>query len=404
MPQLTPAHSTVPPAASPTERLLLVARVARIISAELNLGDILQSTADAIHQVLGFENVDVPLLAEGEPPVLVVSVRGGAYKDRIDHEDRVPISEGVMGAAVRERRTQVVEDVSRDPRYVVPPAGIQVLGEIAVPILHGGRALGVLNVESRVPFSNLDVTILELLADQLAVAIENARLFEAERRLVVLEERQRLARELHDSVTQILWSALLVGESIGGVLATNPDEAARRLHRMIEIVRRALGEARSLLKELSPALPASLAASGVFPPPAMVRLRRDGLVEALAHELREVGRHGVTTGLEASTWLRQSAEREEALLRVAQEAIANALRHGGPSALRVELVCSDDAAVLRICDDGVGFDPTAPRPAVATKAGGLGLRSMNERMRQLAGALAITSRPGNTVVEASLPR
>lgn len=387
-----------PSPAGAAERLLLVARVGRIISAELDLGDILQRTADAIHEVLGFENVDLPLLAEESPPVLVVQVRGGAYKRLIDREDRIPVDRGVMGAAVRERRTQVVRDVHADPRYVIPPAGVEVQGEIAVPILLGGRVLGVLNVESRAPFDALDVTILELLADQLAVAIENARLFDAERRLAVLEERQRLARELHDSVTQILWSALLVGESVAPVIGTNPDEATRRLHRMIEIVRRALGEARSLLRELSPQLPPSLAASGVFPPPSMVRLRRDGLVEALTHELRELARHGVTTGIEASTWTRQSSEREEALLRVAQESLANAVRHGGARAVQIHLEGSEREVCLRVTDDGAGFDPANAR------TGGLGLRSMNERMRQLAGSLSISSRPGGTTVEARLPR
>jgi signal transduction histidine kinase len=387
-----------PSPAGAAERLLLVARVGRIISAELDLGDILQRTADAIHEVLGFENVDLPLLADESPPVLVVRVRGGAYKRHIEHEDRIPVDSGVMGAAVRERRTQVVHDVHADPRYVIPPAGIEVQGEIAVPILLGGRVLGVLNVESRAPFDALDVTILELLADQLAVAIENARLFDAERRLAVLEERQRLARELHDSVTQILWSALLVGESVAPVIGSNPDEATRRLHRMIEIVRRALGEARSLLRELSPQLPPSLAASGVFPPPSMVRLRRDGLVEALTHELRELARHGVTTGIEASTWARQSSEREEALLRVAQEALANAIRHGGARTVQIHLEGAGREVCLRVIDDGSGFDPATAR------TGGLGLRSMNERMRQLAGSLSISSRPGGTTVEARLPR
>ena len=116
----------------------------------------------------------------------MIRIRGGSYKERIRHEDRIPIARGVMGAAVRERRTQVVNDVATDPRYVQPPSGIAVTAELAVPILHSGRPLGVVNVEGDRPFTAVDVQLLELVADHLAVAIENNRLFAQERRLAVL--------------------------------------------------------------------------------------------------------------------------------------------------------------------------------------------------------------------------
>ena len=240
------------PDARAGEKLLLLMRVGRIIASDLKLFDMLQKTADAIHELLGYPNVDLPLLDERDPETLVVRIRGGSYKERIRHEDRIAIARGVMGAAVRERKTQVVNDVAADPRYVQPPSGIAVKAELAVPILHAGRPLGVVNVEGDRPFTAVDVQLLELVADALAVALENTRLFAQERRLAILEERQRLARDLHDSVTQLLFSSTLLAESLPGLLRKGIDEAAPKLERLIELNRRALGEMRGLLRELAP--------------------------------------------------------------------------------------------------------------------------------------------------------
>ena len=275
------------------EKLLLLLRVGRIVASDLKLFDMLQKTADAIHELLGYPNVDLPLLDEEDPETLVVRIRGGAYKERIRHEDRIAISRGVMGAAVRERRTQVVNDVAADPRYVQPPSGLAVRAELAVPILHAGRPLGVVNVEGDRPFTAVDVQLLELVADHLAVAIENTRLFAQERRLAILEERQRLARDLHDSVTQLLFSSTLLAESLPGLLRKGIAEAAPKLERLIELNRRALGEMRGLLRELAPGGSGTDFSSRELPAPAMVMLHRHGLVEALRTELATVAAQGL---------------------------------------------------------------------------------------------------------------
>lgn len=392
------------------EKLLLLMRVGRIIASDLKLFDMLQKTADAIHELLGYANVDLPLLDERDPETLVVKIRGGTYKARIRHEDRIPIARGVMGAAVRERQTQVVNDVAADPRYVQPPSGIAVKAELAVPILHAGRPLGVVNVEGDRPFTAVDVELLELVADHLAVAIENTRLFAQERRLAVLEERQRLARDLHDSVTQLLFSSTLLAESLPGLLRKGIAEATPKLDRLIELNRRALGEMRSLLRELAPGGGGSGAdfSSRELPPPAMVMLHRHGLVEALRTELATVAAQGLATRLEASTYERQSREREEMLLRVAQEALANVTKHAAAREVDVRLAAMAGEVALTVQDDGRGFDA---RSAVRTEAavrrtdGGMGLASMRDRIRGQFGQLIVESAPGlGTKVEARLPR
>lgn len=390
------------------EKLLLLMRVGRIIVSDLKLFEMLQKTADAIHELLGYPNVDLPLVDERDPETLVIRIRGGTYKERIRHEDRIPIARGVMGAAVRERRTQIVNDVAADPRYVQPPSGIAVRAELAVPILHAGRPLGVVNVEGDQPFTAVDVQLLELVADHLAVAIENTRLFAQERRIAVLEERQRLARDLHDSVTQLLFSSTLLAESLPGLLRKGIDEAAPKLERLIELNRRALGEMRGLLRELAPGGSGADFSSRELPPPAMVMLHRHGLVEALLTELAAAAAQGLGTHLEASTYERQSREREEMLLRVAQEALANALKHAAARQVTVRLASLEGEVVLTVHDDGRGFDArSAVRavPAGGRADGGMGLASMRDRMRAQFGKLIVESAPGHgTTVEARLPR
>ncbi len=308
----------------------------------------------------------------------------------------------------RERRTQVVNDVATDPRYVQPPSGIAVTAELAVPILHSGRPLGVVNVEGDRPFTAVDVQLLELVADHLAVAIENTRLFAQERRLAVLEERQRLARDLHDSVTQLLFSSTLLAESLPGLLRKGIEEAAPKLERLIELNRRALGEMRGLLRELAPGGSGADFSSRELPAPAMVMLHRHGLVEALRTELATIAAQGLATRLEASTYERQSREREEMLLRVAQEALANIVKHAGAREVSVRVASLAGEVVLTVEDDGRGFDArSAVRGDAAQERrdGGMGLASMRDRIRGLFGQLIVESAPGlGTTVEARLPR
>lgn len=391
------------------ERLRLLARVGRIMASDLQLFEMLQKTADAIHELLGYPNVDLPLLDESDGKTLVVRIRGGSYKRQIEHEDRIPIERGVMGAAIRERRTQRVNDVTADPRYVQPPSGIAVRAELAVPILHAGRALGVVNIEGDEPFTDLDVELLEMLADHLAIAIENARLFAQERRLAVVEERQRLARELHDSVTQLLFSSTLVAESLPGLFKKDAAAAETKLAQLLELNRRALGETRELLRELAPAnrVPVDFS-SRELPAPAFVVLHRKGLVEALRTELATLEAQGVAVRLEAATYERQSREREEILLRVAQEALANAGKHAAAKAVSVTLISLPNEVLLSVRDDGRGFDARREmrdRSARETAVGGLGIPSMRERLRAHSGELTLESAPGlGTHVEVRLPR
>ncbi|HRQ64792.1 MAG TPA: GAF domain-containing protein, partial [Xanthomonadaceae bacterium] len=212
-------------------RFHLIARVAGIIVQDLARDEFLQRAADAIHELLEFPNVDIPLLDPDDPDTLVVRIRGGSYKRLIRREDRVPVAQGIMGAAVRERRTLLINDVPNDPRYLCPDGVTPPQAELAVPIRLGREVLGVINVESDQPFDALDAESLEVVAEHLALALNNVRLSDAARENAVLLERQRLAHDLHDSVTQILSSMNLLAQTLPGVWRRDPQEGERRSRR-----------------------------------------------------------------------------------------------------------------------------------------------------------------------------
>ncbi len=384
------------------DRFALIARVARIITSGLELEALLQNAADAIHELLHYPNVDIPLVDPEDSGTLVVRNRGGLYKRLIRHEDRLPVASGIMGSAVRERRTQLVNDVDADPRYVRPPGTSGIRAELAVPILLAGQVLGVLNVESEGQFDDLDVASVEIVADHLAVAINNARLIERSQRAAVLEERQRLARDLHDSVTQMLTSLNMIAQTLAPAWRRDPAEGERRTERLAELARSALAEMRALLRELRPAsAPANVQTSEILIA-GIVQLRLFGLGAALQRLVADVPPDGPKVRLELTAWEPQAAEVEEALFRVAQEALSNALRHARARQVRIAAAVEGSVAHLHVRDDGAGFDPAARVPE--TGSGGLGLLSMRERVEALGGSLRVETAPDKgTRVEATLP-
>jgi len=401
---------SAPEAGSRRARLELLARIGQLATNDLPLDQLLDQTAELIHRELGFPNVDLPLVDPADPATLVVRARGGRYRAAIRHEDRLSIATGVMGAAVRERRTQLVPDVRLDPRYIVPPSGFSVRAELAVPILLGDQALGVVNVEGPEPFGEDDAATLETVAALLAVAIRNAELAGRARELAVIGERQRLARELHDSVTQLLFSAKLIAESLMPAFRRDPAEGEKRMGRLAELLGSALAEMRSLLKELRPAEEQKILTlpSGEFPLPAVARVRRDGLAAVLAERVGELQRDGYQAALDARGWSRQAVAVEESLLRVALELVANAVKHAQARRISVRLAAGANGAELEVADDGAGFDVRATLERAerrGARGGGLGLVALRERVADLGGALRFESDPGRgTRVRVALPR
>jgi signal transduction histidine kinase len=387
------------------ERLQTLARIGSIITAGLEPRELLQRTADAIHERLGYPNVAIPLLDPEDPGALVIDVLGGHYRDHVEPGVRLPVTGGIMGAAVRERRTQLVNDVAADPRYIPTPSATGIRAELAVPILLGDETLGVLNVESESPFDEEDATALGVVADHLAVALRNARLFGQAQQLAALEERQRLARDLHDSVVQLLFGATLVAQSVGPAFRRDVKEGESKVQRLVDLTRAALVEMRSLVTGLRPTEPVPELASAESALRGLQRLRQEGLAATLRAYAEEIRPDSLLVELEAGGYTPQPLAREEALYRIGQEALNNVAKHARARRVRLSLRSGGDGVRLDVADDGVGFDPAVVARSWSGSGGGLGLVSMRERAEALGGRVRIASGPkGGTSVEVELPR
>jgi signal transduction histidine kinase len=380
-------------------RFAMIARVAGIIASETELDPLLQRAADAIHELLGFASVDIPLIEPPDPHTLVIRIRGGEYKARIRQVDRLPIRCGIMGAAARTRRAQLVNDVAADPRYVTPPGLPGARAELAVPMLYGDELLGLVNVEGDGPFDDLDLMSLGIVAEHLAVAIHNARLNEQSQRLAVLEERQRLARELHDNVTQIVSSISLMAQSLSAAWRKDPLDGERRAARLGELAQMAFAEMRALLRELMPgdASPGVALSTAPLHVLASALLEQHGLATAVTRLLPMMVPGNLTLQLDFDGYVPQAIRHERALLRVCQEAVSNVIRHAEAGRVKVSVRVDGERVHLDVADDGCGVADDAPR--------GLGLASMERRLIELGGSVQLGPRlPQGTVLQATIPR
>lgn len=258
--------------------------------------------------------------------------------------------------------------------------------EVAVPVRTKSQVLGVLDIRGAADggVDESDIFTLQTLADQIAVAIENARLYEAGQQLAVSEERNRLARELHDSVTQELFSMTMIAGSLPKLIAAKPDKALERSGRLYELARGALAEMRALLFALRPAA-----------------LQEEGLVSAVTkHAAGFENQEGVQVHVEIARDCRLPQAVEEALYRVTQEALNNIAKHARAKTAWITLAIEDDRTTLTIRDDGVGIDPAA------LPAGGvtMGLKNMRERVEGLGGTCIVERTPGaGTTIRAIVP-
>jgi signal transduction histidine kinase len=387
------------------DRMALVARVARLVTADLRLDELLQRAADAIHELLGFPNLAIPLIDPEEPGMLSLSVKGGSYKRLIPGEYRIPITTGLMGEAARTRQTVMVNDVTVDPRYLPTPGSAPARAELAVPIMLGERVLGVVNVERDEPFCEEDAAIVGVIADTLAVAIDNARLYASAQHVAVLEERQRLARELHDAVTQHLSSLTLIAQTLAPAYDRSREEGESRARRLVELSQVALDEMRVLLGELRPRGRSSNNQGDAPAGSARARLRHHGLAEALALLAGEVSCDALPVDAELARHVSRPIAEEEALYRIAQEALSNVVKHAGATAARLCLTTEGRNTVLTVTDDGVGFTTSVEQTGEhAVQMGGLGLLTMRERATAIGGTIRIDAAPGlGTTIEVIVP-
>jgi len=293
----------------------------------------------------------------------------------------LPRQHGLLGLMLEVPEPIRTTDIHAHPRFRGwwPSAHPDMRSFLGVPIVAPEGVIGAFYLthkEGDDSFDAADQEVIELLAAHAAIAITNARLYERSRELSIVAERNRLALELHDAVSQKLFSLVLTAEAAGTLLDREGDAAAARAQvaKVQESARQALDELRALIFELRPP-----------------DLARDGLCGALRKHVEVV--RALQSGeiaLELEADVETDPVRAREILRIAQEALGNALRHAEAEHVWVRLGAEDGSVVLEVRDDGVGFDPEA----AAVRSRRLGLTSMEERAQRLGGRLTVASAPG----------
>ncbi|MEU7031851.1 GAF domain-containing sensor histidine kinase [Streptomyces sp. NPDC046275] len=306
----------------------------------------------------------------------------------------LPRQHGILASMLHTAETERLADVRKDPRFEGwPEAHPEMSDFIGLPVRDGDETLAALFLANkRCPkpdgscgFTAEDEELLTLLAQHAAIALTNARLYERSRELTIAEERSRLAHELHDAVSQKLFSLRLTAQAAAALVDRDPARAKGELQQVAALAAEAADELRAAVVELRPAA-----------------LDEDGLVHTLRTQVQVLDRaHSARVTFDAVGVRALPAAQEEALLRVAQEALHNALRHSGAGLVTVALTRSGAGGVLlAVTDDGKGFEPSTVRSAGRH----LGLVSMRDRAAGVGGILTVTSAPGRgTTIEMEVP-
>ncbi|MFE1288947.1 GAF domain-containing sensor histidine kinase [Streptomyces sp. NPDC058751] len=312
----------------------------------------------------------------------------------------LPRQHGILAAMLRAARPERLADVREDPRFEGWPAAHPDMSDfLGLPIRDGDEIIGALFLanklrpeggppcagpDGRCGFTEDDEELLGILAQHAAIALTNARLYERSRELTIAEERSRLAHELHDAVSQKLFSLRLTAQAAAALVDRDPSRAKGELQHVAALAAEATEELRAAVVELRPAA-----------------LDEDGLVATLRTQIQVLDRaHSARVTFSSHGVRALPAAQEEAVLRVSQEALHNALRHSGAARVDVTLDRRGPGAVLHVRDDGGGFDPAATRSAGRH----LGLVSMRDRASGVGGTLTVESAPGKgTVIEMEVP-
>jgi len=298
----------------------------------------------------------------------------------------LPRQHGMLGALLREGKPIRVGDIRADPRFEGWPSAHPDMSDfLGVPIQDGSDVLGIIfAANKRQPggFTERDERLLGLFASHAAIALTNARLYERGRELSVLEERARLARELHDAVSQKLFSIRAKARAAEVLVGRDPDRAVAEIRSVAELSGQAHAELRAVIDGLAPPDLAAGGLAGSLRSYSVLAGRTNG-VEVRFHADPDLPALG--------------PQRETTVYRVAQEALHNALRHSGAGSICVSLFARRRRVILEVADRGRGFVAEAA-------SGGLGLASMRERAASAAGALTVRSAPGEgTLVRLELP-
>lgn len=361
--------------AARTKELAAHYEVTAAASSSLDLDTVLERSLDQVLKVMNLGVGTIHLL-DKDNQILELAVARGIQDRDVQEVQSVALGDGLASYVIEKGKPLLIPNITEAsrPLRVVPASENQAY--MGVPVETRGQMLGVLSLvgEPGRRFRREEVALLASIADEIALAVDNARLYAHAEQLAVMEERSRLARELHDSVTQLLYSLTLFAEAGQRMNKAGDHERTEQfLARVNETARQAHKEMRLLIYELRPPT-----------------VEKEGLVGALQHRLDAVEkRSGLETQLQVEGEIELPALLEDGLFRVAVEALNNALKHAAATQVSVQIQACINSIKLQVVDNGNGFDMDG-----VNNAGGSGLPNMRERVRKMGGSFEIISGPG----------
>ena len=375
-----------------TRELSSLLEISHTVASTLHLDPLLGLILDQLKLVVDYTGASI-LTVEGDD--LVILDRRSPIPEEHLTQLRFPLkSLRSIWKTITARESIIIQDVREDSPLVhdfriaigeLREATLQyVRASMLVPLMLREQAIGMLVLTSNEEraFTQHHASLALAIANQAAVAIENARLYEQAQSLAAIEERQRLARELHDSVSQALYGISLGVHTARMQLDRNPKDLVESLDYVLELADAALIEMRALIFELRPE-----------------SLETEGLVTALTRQAAALqARQGIIVQLELDKEPDLQLKVKQDLYRIAQEALHNTVKHAHASQVVLRLEQSNNEVIMEIHDDGRGFDASASFP------GHLGLHSMRERVKSLGGELNIESAAGQgTCIRVQVP-
>ena len=371
---------------NPLDTMRRLSAAVLAVSRHLATDEVLQTIVGTARELIGAEYaaLGIPDGAGSFAQFLV----DGVSDEQWARIGPLPRQHGMLAVMLQDPAPQRLPDIRKDPRFGWwPKAHPELDAFLGLQIRDDDEIMGAIFLANKAGgFTADDEELLGVLAGHAAIALRHARLYERERELAITRERNRLARELHDAVSQKLFALRLTSQAAADLLTRDPGRARAELDQVSALAREAAEELRSVVVELRPA-----------------ELDEDGLAVTLRKHVEVLDRVNQTAGgprvrFQGSDVKTLSPAAEEVLLRVAQEALHNALRHAGASTVTVRLAehCPHGngacgGAVLEVTDDGTGFDPVAVRRAGRS----LGLVSMRDRAKSVRGRLDVLSSPGH---------
>ncbi len=366
-------------------RLAQMAVTSEILASSEDLAEILQRLAQRAREVTGAHYAAISTF--DDDGVLTRFIYDGMSEEQAHRLGDPPRGRGLLGELAKHDRPMRLENVHDSPSYTGWPEGHPDMAVfLGTPIRAGGRTIGSLYMTREAgspPFSDADEAAASVLSLQAAVSVAYALARERHGRLFLLEERARIAHDLHDGTIQTLYALGLECDA----LSSRPDFPGE--------VKQALGGAVARINELIADIRSYITMLEASTPLAQPELTRD-----LAFVIRQIVPPTIATvvNISAAALQELTARESEDLLYIAREALSNSVRHGGPTKIAVDLRQTSDATVLTVQDNGTGFEQAATRR-------GLGSVTMSTRSERLGAELTVIPIPGmGTTVRVEIPR